>query len=230
MALVRVFNPSAYTPRAYFAGEKGATTTMARHRAKHHRRRHHHHAYRHNPMHRRRHNPFGLSGGVVRDASFNAVGALGSLMLSGVFGQSGWMDVGATLGSAVAVSFAGKMVGGAGSSEELLKGGLTATIIKAIHQAGFAKNLGLGLYAPSWFGVPTASSQYMRAYNANLGPAPRGQGTIYISSGGGLIPAAVVPGPGGVPTAVPAGAPMLPPAGGTGMGYHRFRSRYAGGY
>lgn len=193
---------------------------MARHR--------HHHHHRHH----RRHNPFGLSTNVVKDAAFNTAGALGSLMLSGVVGQSGWMDVAATGGAALAVSFAGKMIGSGSASEELLKGGVTATMIKAIHQAGFAKNLGLGLYAPSWFGVPTASSQYLRAYNANIGPAPRGQGTIYISSGGGLIPAALVPGPGGVPTAVAAGggAPALPPAGGTGMGYHRFRSRYAGNY
>jgi hypothetical protein len=194
--------------------------------------RHRHH--RHNRH--RRHNPFGLSGTVVQDAAFNAGGALGSMFISGFVGQSGWADVGVTAGAAVAMSFAGKFMGGIRASEELLKGGLTATIIKGLHQAGFAKSLGLGLYAPSWFGVPTASSQYLRAYNANIGPAPRGQGTIYIPSpNGSLMPATVVPGPGGAPTAVPAlpGAahalPPVPPAG-AGMGFHRFRSRYAGNY
>lgn len=170
---------------------------MARHR-RHHRR-------------HRRHNPFGLNASVIKDAAFNAGGALGSLFLAGVFGQSGWMDVLATAGSAVGVSFAGKFIGGASASEELLKGGLTATIIKALHQAGFAKNLGLGLYAPSWFGVPTASSQYLQASAANMGPYRRGAGTIFF------------PGPGAV-------APALPPAGVSGMGFHRFRSRYAGNY
>lgn len=195
---------------------------MARHR-------HHHHN-----RHHRRHNPFGLSANVVKDSAYNAAGALGSMFISSKIGQSGWMSVAATAGSAVAMSFAGKMLGGT-AGEEMLKGGLTATIIAALHQAGFSSQLGLGLYAPSWFGVPTASSQYLRAYGANLGPAARGQGTILIPAGNGsLVPAAVLPGPGGSPTAVPVAA--LPggvsPANthGTGMGYHRFRSRYAGNY
>jgi hypothetical protein len=193
-----VFNPTAYVPRSYFTeGEReGRHTEMARHHRHHHR--------------RRRHNPFGLSGGVVKDAAFNAAGALGSLFLAGFVGQSGWADVAVTGAAAVAASFAGKFVGGASASEELLKGGLTATIIKALHQAGFAKSIGLGLYAPSWFGVPTASSQYLQASQANMGPYRRGAGTIFF------------PGPGG--------APALPPAGVAGMGFHRFRSRYAGNY
>lgn len=160
----------------------------------------------------------------------NTAGALGSMFISSKLGQSGWMDVGATFATALGLSFVGKMAGGASGSEEMLKGGLTATIIKAMHQAGFASSLGLGLYAPSWFGVPTASSQYLRAYNANIGPAPRGQGTIYIPSPNGqLVAANVVPGPGGAPTAVPA-LPPGPTHGTSGMGYHRFRSRYAGNY
>lgn len=173
--------------------------------------RHHRHH-----RHHRRHNPFGLSGNVVKDAAFNAAGALGSLFLSGAIGQTGWMDVLATGGSAVALSFGGKFVGGAVASEELLKGGLTATIIKALHQAGFAKNIGLGLYAPSWFGVPTSSSQYLQASAANMGPYRRGQGTIFF------------PGPGAMTPALPAGA--VPTTGVSGMGFHRFRSRYAGNY
>lgn len=121
---------------------------MARHR------RHHHH--------RRRRNPFGISGGVFKDAAYNAAGALGSLYVAGFLGQSGWLDVAATGGAAVAVSFAGKFVGGESAREELLKGGLTATIIKAVHQAGMLKNLGLGLYASSYFPVPTGSDAYGR--------------------------------------------------------------------
>ena len=199
---------------------------MARHRHHHH---HHHRSYAHNRHHR--HNPFGLSANVVRDSAYNAAGALGSMFIANAVNQTGWMDVLATAGSAIGLSFAGKYVGGASTSEELLKGGLTATIIKLLHQAGFAKNLGLGLYAPSWFGVPTASSQYMRAYNANIGPAARGQGTIYIPGPAGtlvpasqLAPGALAPGigPGGALVAVP---PTV-----SGMGFHRFRSRYAGGY
>ena len=169
-------------------------------------------AKHHRHHHRRRRNPFGLSGGVVKSAAYNAVGALGSLALANLIGQSGWMDVLATGGAAVGLSFAGKFVGGAPASEEFLKGGLTATIIKAIHQAGFAKSIGLGLYAPSWFGVPTSSSQYLQASQANMGPYRRGQGTIFF------------PGPGGAPVAA------LPPGGVSGMGFHRFRSRYAGNY
>jgi len=110
-----------------------------------------------------------------------------------------------------AMSFGGKFVGGARASEELLKGGLTATIIKALHQMGVASSIGLGLYAPSWFGVPTASSQYLQASQANLGPYRRGAGTIFFPGpGGSLVQAA--------------------PAGVSGMGFHRFRSRYAGNY
>lgn len=196
---------------------------MARHR--HH---HHHHHNRH------RHNPFGLSANVVTDSAYNAAGALGSMFISSKLGQSGWTGVAATAGSAIGMSFVGKFLGGT-AGEEMLKGGLTATIIAALHQAGFAGQFGLGSYAPSWFGIPTASSQYLRAYGANMGPAARGQGTILIpSANGSLMPAAVLPGPGGTPTAVPVAA--LPggvspaPTHGTGMGYHRFRSRYAGNY
>lgn len=195
---------------------------MARHR--HHHRHHRHH---------RRHNPFGLSGGVVTDAFWNAGGALGTLAGVNMFSLSGWSDVLATGGVALGLGVLMKQVVKMGTAgEEVMKGGLTAAMIKAIHQLGFAKNLGLGLYAPSWFGIPTASSQYLRAYNANIGPAPRGQGTLYVPAGNGmLLPATVAPGPGGAPVAVPTGAPAVPSHGGGGaLGYHRFRSRYQGNY
>jgi hypothetical protein len=153
MAEVRVFNPSSYTPRSYFAGgEERRSTKMAKHR------RHHYH---------RRRNPLGISGSVVKDAAYNAGGALGSMYLASKFNLSGWMDVLGTAGAAVAVSFAGKYVGGPSASEELLKGGLTATIIKALHQSGFASSLGLGLYANSYFPTPTSSDQYLRSAFGN---------------------------------------------------------------
>lgn len=192
------------------------------------------HRHRHNRHHRHRRNPFGLAPSVFTDAFWNAGGALGTLAAANMVGQSGWTDVLATGGVALGLGILMKQVVKAGSSgEEVMKGGLTAAMIKAIHQLGFAKNLGLGLYAPSWFGVPTASSQYLRAYNANIGPAPRGQGTLYVPGANGmLIPATVAPaGPGGAPVAVPTGAPPVPSHGGGGaLGYHRFRSRYQGNY
>ena len=168
-----------------------------------HHRRHHHRRHRRNPL--------GLSGSVVKDAGFNAAGAVGSMFLAGQFNLSGWSAVGATGAAAVALKFVGKMVVGESGSEELLKGGLTAAIIAAMHQLGFAKSLGLGLYGPSYFAVPTASDQYLRNYGPGVS-ARRGAGTIYF------------PGPGGqlVPAALPAGV--------SGMGFHRFRSRYAGNY
>lgn len=176
--------------------------------AKHYKKKHHHHY--------RRHNPLGISGAVMTDALWNTGGALGSLWLTGLLPalSQGWAGVAATGGAAIAMSFAGKMVGGPRVSEELLKGGLTATIIKTLHQLGVAQNLGLGLYSPSWFGIPTSSDQYLRS------AAPgrewnRGAGSIWF------------PGPGGVPQlALPAHAA----AGMKGMGFHRFRSRYAGNY
>jgi hypothetical protein len=200
MAEVRVFNPSSYTPRSYFTGEGEERRTVMSHRRRHHHRRH------------RRSNPFGISSGVVKDAAFTAAGALGSLWLSSMVPNfsTGWAGVAATGGAAVVMGFGGKFVGGAKASEELLKGGLTATIIKALHELGVAKNIGLGLYAPSWFGIPTASDQYLRAGAPGSG-WNRGAGAIFF------------PGP--------AGRPALPPAAGvSGFGYHRFRSRYAGNY
>ena len=174
--------------------------------------RHHHHY--------RRRNPFGISGEVVKDAAYSSVGALGSLYLSSLLGMQGWGGVAATGASALAMLFGGKFLGPK-AGEEMFKGGLTATIIRALHQAGVASNIGLGLYSPSWFGVPTASDQYLRAYQANLYPANRGAGTIFFPGPGGqMLPAA----------ALPPGHPGA--AGGrlSGMGFHRFRSRYAGNY
>jgi hypothetical protein len=159
----------------------------------------------------RRSNPFGISGSVIKDAGYNAAGALGSLYLASMFSPTGWAGVGITAAASVAAFFGGKMLLGAPAGEEILKGGLTATIIRALHQAGVAQSIGLGMYVPSYFAVPTSSTQYLQ----NAAPGMqfrRGNGTIFF------------PGPGSAP------APALPAASGSGLGFHRFRSRYAGNY
>ena len=170
-----------------------------------------HHKRHYLSRHRvRRHNPF--SGELVKDAAYNAAGAMASLFVASQFNFTGWTGVGVTGAAAVGLSFIGKLIGKE-AGDELLKGGLTATIISALHQAGFAKGVGLGLYAPSYFAVPTSSSQYMRSAAPGMN-FNRGAGSVYF------------PGPGSAPV------PMLPavPATGGGMGFHRFRSRYAGNY
>jgi len=151
----------------------------------------------------------GLSGGIVKEAAFVAAGAVGAAALPGMVAPSfstGWSGVLASAGAAIAMGFVGKMVGDHGG--DALKGGLAITVLKALKQAG-VNTPGLGLYAPSWFGIPTASSQYLQAANGNAPGFNRGGGTI------------IFPGP-----AAP--APPAPPAG--RLGYHRFRSRYAGSY
>lgn len=200
MAEIRIFNPT-YTPRSFFRGG-GKGETMAKHT--YHRRHHHHY----------RSNPLGITSQTMKDAAFNTAGAIGSLFIANMVPSlgAGWTGVGVTAAAAVGASLVGGMLGGPKGREEVLKGGLTATMIRALHELGVAKNIGLGLYAPSWFGVPTASSQYLQASQANLGPYRRGAGTIFF------------PGPGG------ALVPAAPPAGVSGMGFHRFRSRYAGNY
>jgi hypothetical protein len=165
-------------------------------------------AYHHRKHHRRhRRNPLGLSTGLVKEAAFVAAGAVGSAALPGMIAPSfstGWTGVLAS--GAVAVGL--KMVGGS-VGDDMLKGGLAITLLKALKALGI-NTPGLGLYAPSWFGIPTASSQYLQAASGNMPGFNRGGGTI------------VFPGP--------AGAPVAVPAKGAGVGYHRFRSRYAGGY
>lgn len=134
-----------------------------------HRKHHRHH------RHHRRHNPFGVSGGVVKDAVYVAVGALGASALPGFVAPSfasGWPGVAATALSAVAISFGAKMVGGPAGAAEALKGGLAAAVIKALNAAGFTKSLGLGLYSPSWFAVPTSSDAYGRTFAGNVSAAP----------------------------------------------------------
>lgn len=174
--------------------------------ARHHHRHHHHHSHRRNP--------FGVSAGTVKDAVYVAAGALGASALPGLVAPtfaSGWAGVLSSGVAAVAMQFGARMIGGEAAGAEALKGGLAITVLKALRTMGVALP-GLGLYAPSWFGIPTASSQYLQAANSNMPGFNRGGGTI------------VFPGPGGMPVAVPA------KAGVSGMGYHRFRSRYAGGY
>jgi hypothetical protein len=167
MPQIRIFNPSSYTPRSYFAGgaEKGVTTMAKK---------------RHHRTHRRRHNPLGISGGVVKDAAYVAAGAVGSPMLARMLGQAGWLNVAATAAAAVALSFAGKFVGGASAQEEILKGGLSATILAAVKESGMGASLGLGSYVPSYFAIPTASDPYGRVASpfAALPAAPARGGAM----------------------------------------------------
>ena len=163
MAQIRVFNP-AYTARSYFAreAEEGGQSTMAKHHRRHHR--------------RRRHNPLGISGAVVKDVAFNAVGMAGANFGASFLGQSGWLDVLATAGVAVGISYLGHSVAGAPASEELLKGGILATLLKAVKQTGVSIP-GLGLYVPTYFSAPTASDAYGRASAPTIMlPAPKGAG------------------------------------------------------
>jgi hypothetical protein len=89
-------------------------------------------------------------------------------------------------------------------------------VLKALKQAGI-NTPGLGLYAPSWFGIPTASSQYLVASPGNV-PVNRGAGTLVATPSGPMLVAAPAAGAG-------AGSHVS-----GRLGYHRFRSRYAGSY
>jgi hypothetical protein len=170
------------------------------------------HRKHHHKHHRK--NPLGLSSGIVKEAAFVAAGAVGAAALPGMIApsfSSGWGGVAASAVAAIGMGFAGKMVGDNGG--DMLKGGLAITVLKALKQAGI-NTPGLGLYAPSWFGIPTASSQYLVASPGNI-PVNRGAGTLIATQAG---PVLVAP----------------PPAAGSHvsgrLGYHRFRSRYAGSY
>jgi hypothetical protein len=173
----------------------------------------------HRKHHHKRHrkNPFGLSSGIVKEAAFVAAGAVGAAALPGMVAPSfstGWGGVAASAAAAVAMGFVGKMIGDTGG--DALKGGLAITVLKALKQAGI-NTPGLGLYAPSWFGIPTASSQYLVASPGNI-PVNRGAGTLVATPSG--------------PVLVPAAAGAAGAGGHVSgrLGYHRFRSRYAGSY
>src|SRR5271155_3432435 len=170
----------------------------------------------HKKHHHRRHrkNPLGMSGNLVKEAAFVAAGAVGSAALPSIVApslSSGWAGVAASGAAAVAMGFVGKFLGGS-AGEDMLKGGLAITVLKALNAAGI-QTPGLGLYAPSWFGIPTASSQYLQASQGNQPGFNRGGGTI------------IFPGPG-----APMLAPPMPGKGKGALGYHRFPPRYAGGY
>ena len=146
----------------------------------------------------------------MKEAAFVAAGAVAAAALPGMVAPSmstGWAGVAASAAASIAAGFVGRMLGD--HSGDMVKGGLAITVLKALKQAGI-NTPGLGLYAPSWFAVPTASSQYLQAAAGNVpGSFNRGGGTI------------VFPGPAG---------PVALPAVKSHLGYHRFRSRYAGGY
>src|SRR5271167_924987 len=93
-------------------------------------RKHHHHRH-----HRK--NPFGLSGGIVKEAAFVAAGAVGAAALPGMVApsfSSGWSGVLASAAAAIGMGFVGKMIGDHGG--DALKGGLAITVLKALKQAG----------------------------------------------------------------------------------------------
>jgi hypothetical protein len=166
-------------------------------------------AYHKKHHHRHHRNPFGISGGLVKEAAFVAAGAVGAAALPGMIAPSfstGWTGVAGSAAAAVATGFITRMLGD--HANDALKGGLAIAVLKALKQLGI-NTPGLGLYAPSWFGIPTASSQYLQAANGNQPGFNRGGGTILF------------PGP---------GAPMVAAAPAGRLGYHRFRSRYAGSY
>jgi hypothetical protein len=176
-----------------------------------HKKHHHHHRHHHGR------NPFGISGGVVKDAAWVAGGAIAAAALPNMVAPTfagGWTGVFAKAAASVAASFLGRMVGGPTAAAEALKGGLAITLLAALKQGG-VNVPGLGLYAPSWFGIPTASSQYLQAAAGNQPGFNRGGGTI------------IFPGPQG-PVVVPATPANV--AAKSALGYHRFRSRYAGSY
>lgn len=168
--------------------------------AYHKKHRHHHRRHRRNPL--------GITGGLVKEAAFVAGGAVAAAALPGLVAPSmatGWTGVLASGVAAVGAGFVSRMLGD--HSSDALKGGLAITVLKALKQAGI-NTPGLGLYAPSWFGIPTASSQYLQAAAGNQPGFNRGAGTIIFPGPQGALPAPVK----------------------SNLGYHRFRSRYAGGY
>lgn len=137
----------------------------------------HHRKYHH----RRRHNPLGISGAVVKDVALNAAGLAGANFGASFLSQSGWLDVAATAAAAFALSFLGKSVAGEAASEELFKGGILAALIKAVKQTGIAVP-GLSGYVPGYFSAPTASDAYGRATAPTImlpAPAPGGKGMGY---------------------------------------------------
>lgn len=152
MPQIRIFNPS-FTPRAFFSGQRQKGGVAVAHKK--------HHSYR---KHHRRHNPLGVNANVVKDAAYGSAGALASLWLSSMLPSfnTGWMGVGLTGAAAVAASMGARALGGGPMGDEVLKGGLIATIIRAVHQAGMLSSITMSGYVRSMFSVPTASDAYGR--------------------------------------------------------------------
>jgi hypothetical protein len=153
----------------------------------------------------------GITGEVVKDAAFTTAGALAAPFLGSMLGQTGWMDVFATAGAGIALSYAGRATMGPPVGDELLKGSLVSVIIKTLKQAGMAGNLGLGMYINTTFPLPTASDAFGRV---PLNPMTGAPATMLTPTGAG--------GPGTY--LAPIGAPKALGA------YSRFRTRYGGRY
>lgn len=130
---------------------------------------------KHHARHRRHHNPFGVSGGIVKDALYVAGGAVLSPIAATKILPSmaaGWSGVATTAVAAVGLSFLAKMIGGPSAQEETLKGGLAAAVLKAMNAAGItAASFGLGFYGPGYFSIPSHSDQALRAYFGNADQA-----------------------------------------------------------
>ena len=134
------------------------------------------HKVRHNRHHYQRRNPLGVNQAVLKDAAFGSAGALGALWLSGMLPSynTGWTGVGLTGAAAVVASMGARALAGGPAGDEVLKGGLIATLIRAVHQAGMLSSITMSGYVQSYFPLPTASDAYGRvtASPYPLPPAP----------------------------------------------------------
>jgi hypothetical protein len=131
----------------------------------------HHHHHRHR-------NPFGVSTGVLSQvlwtgAGYVAARALPAMVLSAQ--NNGWMGYLLNAGTAVVL----KMVVPGPTGEDLLVGGLVATVTRIVSDTMGAKIAGLsgdpaftlGAYWQSYFAVPTVSDPYGRV-SASPYPQP----------------------------------------------------------
>jgi hypothetical protein len=166
---------------------------------------------RHHRNPRRHRNPMGITSETIKEAAWVTAGALSAPYLGSMLQQTGWMNVAATAGAGIGISYAGKAVLGSSAGDELLKGALVSTIIQALKAAGLSGNLGLGMYVNTTFPLPTASDAYGRIPLAPMTGAPA---TAMTPTGAGAPGTYLAP-------STMAQAKAL-------SGYSRFRTRYGG--
>lgn len=148
---------------------------MARHRVRHHK------------HHRRHRNPFGVNSSVVGQVLWTGAGYVAARALPAMFlsaQNTGWMGYLMNAGTAVAL----KMFVPGPTGEDLLIGGLVATVTRIISDTVGAKIAGLsgdpaftlGAYWNSYFAVPTVSDPYGRVaaspYPQPVAALPSGKG------------------------------------------------------